>query len=91
MTYNVLFVDLATPGAAEVREVDAVQKAVAELRVKFLGLQDQMLLFRLVDGFENYPAEEIDVLMQSIVEALDNSHDSDVEGLLNRATRVGVL
>lgn len=86
-----LFVDLATPGAAEVREVDAVQKAVAELRVKFLGLQDQMLLFRLVDGFENYPAEEIDVLMQSIVEALDNSHDSDVEGLLNRATRVGVL
>ncbi|MDB5070421.1 MAG: hypothetical protein JWM87_1532 [Candidatus Eremiobacteraeota bacterium] len=78
-----------------VNQQDAVQKvigrAVKPLRVKFVGEQDGMLAFRLLDGVDNYTADEVNTVMDRVAEALAASEDETVRQVVSRATRIGIV
>lgn len=78
-----------------VRELDAVQNvigpAVKPLRVKFVSEQDGMLVFRLLDGVDNYTADQVNALMTRVADVLGTSTDETVRDIVSRATRIGVV
>ena len=78
-----------------IRELDAVQNvigpAVGRLRVKFVGEQEGMLVFRLLDGVDNYTADQVNTLMAALAQVLGASEDETVREVVSRSTRIGVV
>jgi hypothetical protein len=79
---------------ASLQELQIVEKILqtAELPfpIKFLGTSDSFLAFH-IDNLDDYPAQTIQAMLDTIAKTLGYSSDPIVQGLIERTDRIGII